>query len=128
MEIIAALFLDDIAARQVPGPATRLDLSGVQFSAAAPGPVPVTVAPHLVVLVWNPPGGEPFGALEVVFTRDGEQVARNVQALEIEPGKFNYRLVRAELPFDDYDTVVAECRLGAGTAPRVVPFTLLPPV
>jgi len=127
MEIIAALFLDDIAVRQVPGPAARLDLTGVQFSAPAPGPVPVTVAPHLVVLVWNPPGGDGFGALEVVFTRDGEQVARNVQALEIEAGKFNYRLVRAELAFDDYSTVIAECRIGGGPA-RVVPFTLLPPV
>lgn len=127
MEIIAALFLDDIQLRQVPGPATRLDLTGVQFSAPAPGPVPVTVAPHLVVLVWNPPTGEGFGALEVVFTRDGEQIARNVQALQIEPGKFNYRLVRAELAFDDYDTVVAECRVGDGPV-RVVPYTLLPPV
>lgn len=128
MEIIAALFLDDIATRQVPGPATRLDLTGVQFSAPAPAPVPVTIAPHLVVLVWNPPGGEALGALEVVFTRDGEQVARNVQALEIEPGKFNYRLVRPELTFDDYGTVVADCRLGAGSPPRLVPYTLLPPV
>lgn len=127
MEIIAALFVEDIQARQVPGPSTRLDLSGVQFSAPAPAPVPVTVAPHLVVLVWNPPGADAFGALEVVFTRDGEQVARNVQALEIEPGKFNYRLVRAELAFDDYDTVIAECRAGGGPV-RLVPYTLLPPV
>lgn len=127
MDIIAALFLDDIQLRQVPGPATRIDLTGVQFSAPAPGPVPVTVAPHLVVLVWNPPDGEAFGALEVVFTRDGEQIARNVQALEIEPGKFNYRLVRAELAFDGYDTVIAECRVGGGPS-RTVPYTLLPPV
>jgi hypothetical protein len=127
MEIIAALFIDDVQVRQVPGPATRLDLSGVQFSAPAPGPVPVTVAPHLMVLVWNPPGGDTLGALETLFLRDGEQVARNVQAFEVEPGKFNYRLVRAELAFDDYDTVIAECRLGGGPA-RIVPFTLLPPV
>jgi hypothetical protein len=127
MEIIAALFLDDIQLRQVPGPSTRLDLTGVQFSAPAPGPVPVTVAPHLVVLVWNPPDGEGFGALEVVFNRGGEQIARNVQPLQIEPGKFNYRLVRAELAFDDYDTVIAECRVDGGPA-RIVPFTLMPPV
>jgi hypothetical protein len=127
MEIIAAVFLDDIQLRSVPGPSTRLDLTGVQFSAPAPAPVPVTIAPHLAVLVWNPPGGDPFGALEVVFTRDGEQVARNVQALQIEPGKFNYRLVRAELGFDDYGTVVAHCRVAGGPA-RPVPYTLLPPV
>jgi hypothetical protein len=127
MEIIAALFLDDIQLRQVPGPSTRLDLTGVQFSAPAPGPVPVTVAPHLVVLVWNPPDGEGFGALEVVFNRGDEQIARNVQPLQIEPGRFNYRLVRAELAFDDYDTVIAECRVDDGPA-RIVPYTLLPPV
>lgn len=127
MEIIAGVFLDDIQTRQVPGPSTRIDLTGVQFSAPAPGPVPVTIAPHLVVVVWNPPQGEPFGALEVVFRRGEEQVARNVQALQIEPGKFNYRLVRAELSFDDYDTVIAECRVGDGPT-RLVPYTLLPPV
>ena len=127
MHIIAALFLDDLQLRQVPGPATRLDLTGVQFSAPAPGPVPVTVAPHLAVLVWNPPDGKPFGALEVVFKRGDEQIARNVQALEIEPSRFNYRLVRAELAFDDYDTVIAHCRVGEGPD-RLVPYTLLPPV
>lgn len=127
MEIIAALFLDDIQLRQVPGPATRIDLTGVQFSAAAPAPVPVTVAPHLVVLVWNPPGADAFGALEVVFHLDGQQIARNVQALEIEPGKFNYRLVRPELAFDDYGTVIAHCQVDGGPV-RLVPYTLLPPV
>ena len=63
---------------------------------AAPSPVPVTVEPHLVVLVRCPPTSR-HGALEVVYRRDGEQVARNVQPLQVEPGKFNYRLVRAEL-------------------------------
>ena len=135
MEIIAALFMDDIELRSVPGPSTRIDLAGIQFSAPAPSPVPVTVAPHLVVLVWNPPDGKNLGALEVVFTAgddpqaevDGEPLARNVQPLEIEPGKFNYRLVRAELPFDDYGSVLARCSIDGG-ATHVVPYTLLPPV
>jgi hypothetical protein len=155
MEIIAALFMDDIELRSVPGPSTRIDLAGIQFSAPAPGPVPVTVAPHLVVLVWNPPDGKQLGALEVVFHRaddvgntdrdpapdnvddrdtaddsadeSAEPLARNLQPLEIEPGKFNYRLVRAELPFDDYTTVLATCRIDGGR-PHVVPYTLLPPV
>lgn len=134
MRIIAALFMDDIQLRPVPGPSTRIDLSGIQFSAPAPAPVPVTVAPHLVVLVWNPPGGRDTAALEVVFTSGagteaevGEPLARNVQALQIEAGKFNYRLVRADLQFDDYGTVVARCRIDDG--PRhLVPYTLLPPV
>ncbi len=137
MEIIAALFMDDIELRSVPGPSTRIDLGGIQFSAPAPAPVPVTVAPHLVVLVWNPPEGKEFGALEVTFEyhgdgdgddeTDAEPLARNVQPLQIEPGKFNYRLVRADLEFDDYRTVVAVCRIDGGR-PHVVPYTLLPPV
>jgi hypothetical protein len=134
MQIIAALFMDDIELRSVPGPSTRIDLSGIQFSGPAPAPVPVTVAPHLVVLVWNPPGGKGVAALEVVFHRGDdlpaaagdEPVARNVQALQIEPGKFNYRLVRAELPFEDYGTVIAHCRIDDGPD-HPVPYTLLPP-
>lgn len=129
MEIIAAVFADDIQLRPVPGPATQIDLTGIQFSAPAPGPVPVTVGPHLMVLVWCPPDHSGFGALEVLFVRDGEEepVARNAQPLQIEPGKFNYRLVRAEIPFSEYGTVVAECRIDGGPVSRV-PYTLLPPV
>lgn len=132
VEIIAALFVDDIELRSVPGPSTRIDLAGIQFSAPAPSPVPVTIAPHLVVLVWNPPDGKDVGALEVVFRRQGadpeaEPLARNVQPLQIEPGKFNYRLVRAELAFDDYGTVVARCRIDGGRE-HLVPYTLLPPI
>ncbi|MGH1493231.1 MAG: hypothetical protein ACRBK7_28180 [Acidimicrobiales bacterium] len=137
MKIIAALFMDDIELRSVPGPSTRIDLAGIQFSAPAPSPVPVTVAPHLVVLVWNPPDGKDVGALEVVFTNESdsppndenpvEPLARNVQALQIEPGKFNYRLVRAELPFEDYGTIIAHCSIDGGPV-QVVPYTLMPPV
>ena len=127
MEILAALFIDDIALRPVDGPSTRIDLTGVQFSAPAPAEVPVTVEPHLVVIVHCPADDVGSGALEVVYRRDDEQVARNVQPLEVEPGKFNYRLVRAELTFDSYDTVEAHCRLDQGPV-TVVPYTLLPPV
>ena len=127
MEIVAALFIDTIELRQVPGPSTRIDLGGVQFSAPAPGPFPVTVAPHLVVLVRCPTDGKPSAALEVTFHRDGEQIARNVQPLAIEPGKFNYRLVRAELGFDEPGTVEARCRIDLGPV-TAVPYTVLPPV
>lgn len=126
MQIIAALFIDDIDLREVPGPATRIDLGGVQFSAAAPQEVPLTWAPHLVVIVRNPPDGTPNNVLEVVYRRDGEQIARNVQPLQIEPGKFNYRLVRGEIDFTEYGTVEAHCRLTDGET-IVVPYTLLPP-
>lgn len=127
MEIVAALFIDTIELRQVPGPSTRIDLGGVQFSAPAPGPFPVTVAPHLVVLVRCPPDGRANAALEVTFHRDGEQIARNAQPLAIEPGKFNYRLVRAELGFDAPGTVEARCRIDLGPV-TTVPYTVLPPV
>lgn len=126
MEIIAALFIEGIELREVPGPSTRLDLTGVQFSGPAPSPVPATIEPHLVVLVHCPPGGRGDGALEVVYRRDGEQIARNVQPLQVEPGKFNYRLVRAELSFEDYGTVEAHCRVDQGPI-TTVPYTLLPP-
>jgi len=127
MQIVAALFIEGIDLRQVPGPSTRIDLTGVQFSAPAPRAVPVTLEPHLCVIVRCAEGERAEAALEVVFRRDGEQIARNVQALAIEPGKFGYRLVRAELEFDAYGTVEAHCRIDMGD-PTVVPYTLLPPV
>jgi hypothetical protein len=127
VDIVAALFIDDIELRQVPGPSTRIDLRGVQFSAPAPGPLPVTVAPHLVVLVRCPPDEAGTGALEVIYERDGEQIARNVQPLQVDPGRFNYRLVRAELEFAELGTVEARCRVDLGPV-TVVPYTLLAPL
>ena len=126
MDIVAALFTESFNVRQVAGPSARLDLTGVYFSMAAPAPVPVTIEPHLCVIVRCAPGERADAALEVVFQRDGEQIARNVQPLSIEPGKFGYRLVRAELEFEDYGTVEAHCRLDDGHV-TVVPLTLLPP-
>ena len=126
MQIIAALFIDSIDVRQVPGPSTRLDLLGIQFSAPAPEPLPLTWAPHLCVIVHCPIGESPTAALEVQFLREGEQIARNVQPLEVEQGKFNYRLVRAELEFEEYGRVEAHCRIDLGPT-TVVPYTLLPP-
>lgn len=126
MHIIAALFIDDIDVRQVAGPSTRIDLGGVQFSAAAPTPLPVTWAPHLVVIVHAPVGSDGTGVLEVVYKRDGEQIARNVQPLQTPPGKFDYRLVRGEIDFTEYGTIEAHCRIGAQGPAVVVPYTLLP--
>ncbi len=110
----------------MPGPSTRIDLTGIQFSAAAPQPVPLTWAPHLCILVHCPPDESGVGALEVVYRRGEEEVARNVQPLQVEPGKFNYRLVRGEIDFDEYGTVEAHCRIDMGPV-TVVPYTLLPP-
>lgn len=127
MEILSALFIEGIDTRQVAGPSTRIDLSGVQFSAAAAEPVPLTLEPHLCVIVHCPIGSRETGALEVVYRRGDEQIARNVQPLQVEEGKFNYRLVRAELAFEEYGTIEAHCRIDMGPT-IVVPFTLLPPV
>jgi hypothetical protein len=127
MDIVAAVFIEEMEMRSVAGPSTRIDITGVHFSLAAPSPVPLTIEPHLLVLVRCRAEEAGQGALEVTYQRDGEQVARNVQPLQVEPGKFNYRLVRAQLEFTDYDTVEAHCRLDEG-ATVVVPLTLLPPV
>jgi hypothetical protein len=127
MQILAAVFIDDIEVRQVAGPSTRIDLKGIGFSFPAAQAAPITVEPHLVVLMHNNTEASAVGALEVVYERAGEQVARNVQPVEIESGKFSYRLVRAELEFDDYNTVEAHCRVDMGPI-IVVPYTLLPPV
>ena len=126
MRLIAALFIDTIELRQAAGPSTRIDLGGVKFSEVAPGPFPVTIEPHLVVLVHCPAGEKGEAALEATYHRDGDELARNVQLLAVEPGKFNYRLIRAELTFDEPGTVEAHVRLDQGE-PIVVPFTLLAP-
>ena len=127
MQILAAVYIDTIDIRPVPGPSTRIDLGGIKFSEAAPGPFPVTVEPHLVVIVRCPPDGTPNAVLETTYWRGGEEIARNVQPVQVEPGKFGYRLVRAELTFDEPGTVEALVRIDRAD-PVAVPFTLLPPV
>lgn len=127
---MSALFVENFNMRQAPGPATRIDLQGVMFSMAAPSPAPVTVNPHLVALIYCPPTEAGSGIFEVVYRRglddESEQVARNVGPFNVEPGKFMYRLVQAELDFPEYGQVFAHCRVDRGPW-TVVPFTLLPP-
>ena len=116
--------------RQAPGPAARIDLTGVMFSMASPAPVPVTIDPHLYALIWCAPDQQGSGVFEVSYRRsiDGEdvEIARNVSPFTVEPGKFTYRLVKAELEFETYGQVIAHCRVDRG-AWHLVPFTLLPP-
>lgn len=130
MQIVSALFVENFALRQAPGPSTRIDLTGAMFSMAAPQPVPVTVSPHLVALIFCPPDESGSGNFEVVF-RTGldeadEQVARNVSPFTVEPGKFTYRLVKGDLDFTEYRQIFAHCRIDRGPW-HLVPFTLLPP-
>jgi hypothetical protein len=136
VQIVSALFVENFEMRQAPGPSTRIDLTGAMFSMASPAPAPVTIAPHLVALIYCPADEPGQGVFEVVFRRqpDGvpedsseEHVARNVSPFTVEPGKFTYRLVRGELEFEDYSQVFAHCRIDRGPW-LVVPFTLLPPV
>lgn len=131
MQIVSALFVENFEMRQAPGPSTRIDLTGAMFSMAAPSPVPVTVSPHLVALIYCPAVEAGSGVFEVVF-RNGpdeadEQVARNVSPFTVDPGKFTYRLVRGELEFTEYRQIFAHCRVDRGPW-HLVPLTLLPPV
>ena len=131
MQIISALFVENFALRQAPGPSTRIDLTGAFFSMAAPTPVPVTIDPHLVVLIYCSPDEPGNSLLEVIFragpSADDEQLARNVSQFTVEPGKFTYRLVRGELLLTSYTQIFAHCRIA--TSPwHLVPLTLLPPV
>lgn len=132
MHIVAALFVENFEMRQAPGPSTRLDLTGAMFSMAAPSPAPVTIAPHLVALIYCPADEDGNGVFEVEYRptidpADGaEPLARNVSPFQVEPGKFTYRLVKGELEFGDYGQVFAHCRVGTGPW-LSVPFTLLPP-
>ena len=128
MDIVSALFAENIELRPAPGPSTRIDLTGIMFSLPAPNPPPVTIAPHLILLIRCRPDEEGQGILEVVFKDEkGEQVARNAQPFTVEPGKFTYRLVRGELTYEQLGTIEAHCRVGQGPT-TVVPLTLLPPV
>ena len=131
MDIVSALFTETFNLRTVEGPATRIDLSGVFFSMASPTPVPVTIEPHLMVLIRCRPDEPGNGILEVTFVDPSSgqdvEVAKNMSPFTVEPGKFTYRLVRAQLAFDSYTTIEARCKIGTGHE-TIVPLTLLPPV
>jgi hypothetical protein len=125
MQLVAALFVENIEFRQIPGPSTRIDLTGAFFSQPVDS-FPTTLTPHLVALVRAPADDTGTGTFSVVFERDGEEIARNVQPLEVEPGKFNYRLVRPELQFDEPGTIEATCSIVESGSTIVVPLTVLP--
>src|SRR2546423_135065 len=118
MDIVSALFSENIDLRPAPGPSTRIDLTGIMFSMAAASDPPVTITPHLVVLIRCRPDEDGEGILEVTFRDEqGEQVARNVSPFNVEPGKFTYRLVRGGAGGAD-----APRRSGCGSPPAA-PWT-----
>ena len=127
MDIVAALFVEGINQRQVPGPSTRFDLTGVMFSLLAPHALPVELDPHLVVFVRCPPDDPGTGTLEAEFLdANGKEVARNAQPVTVQPGKFGRLLVKASLTWEEYGTIEAHVKFTGGN-PVVVPLTLLPP-
>ena len=125
MEIVAALFVENINFRQVEGPSTRIDITGAFFSQKVDA-FPTTFAPHLVVLVRSPSDSTGTATLETVFVQDdGTELGRNVQPFDVEPGKFGYRLVRGELEIAAPCTVEARCRLIESESSVTVPLTLM---
>jgi len=131
VQVLSAFFIDTFEPKGAPGGATRIDITGVHFSLAAPSPVPVRVEPHLLALIHCQADEPGNGVFEVVFregyAEDSAELVRNVSPFTVEPGKLTYRLVRGELEFTSYRQIVAHCRVNREAWIRV-PFTLLPPV
>ncbi|MFM7410446.1 MAG: hypothetical protein ACKO3L_06545 [Actinomycetota bacterium] len=129
MHLVSTLFVENFEMRQSEGPSTRIDLTGAFFSTVAPSEPPFIFSPHLVALIYCEPSESGEGVFEVVFRKgpgeDDEQVARNVSPFRVDPGMFTYRLVKAELEFDDYGQVFAHCRVNRDPW-SILPLTLLP--
>lgn len=124
VDIVAALFVENLNFRQVPGPSTRIDITGAFFSEPV-AEFPAHLTPHLVVLVRAAADDSGVGTLEAVFMRDGDEVARNVQQFSVEPGKFGYRLVRPELEFPEPGVIEAHCTITESGSSVVVPLTAI---
>jgi hypothetical protein len=125
MEIVSALFAENISLRQVPGPSTRIDLSGIFFSIPQRD-FPTRLEPHLVVMVREPNTGGDISTLVVEFTLDDAVIATNRQSFAVEPGKFGYRLVKPDLVFDAPGTVYAKCEILESGSTVTVPLTVFP--
>ena len=128
MDIVAALFIDDIELRQVPGPSTRIDLTGVQFSAPAPGPVPVTSSPHLVRDRALPRPTRPATARSRCLpARRRADRPQRAAARRSSRASSTTAWCGPSSSSTTYGTVEAHCRIDLGPV-TVVPYTLLPPV
>ena len=78
-----------------------------------------------MVLVQCPAEHKGLAALEVTFHSDGKPLdIRNVQPINVEPGKFGYNLVQATLELSEPMTVEAHCRIDGGAVTKV-PLTIL---
>ena len=103
MRIVSALFVENFELRQAPGPSTRIDITGAMFSMAAPSPVPLTIDPHLVALIFCAPDGSGAGVFEVVFRQgEGEDdpiIGRNVSPFTVDPAVCENLPIFGEIKF-----------------------------
>jgi hypothetical protein len=128
MEIVSALFIEDVNFRQVAGPSTRIDITGAYFSTVIES-FPSTLTPHLLVLLRAENDDGRSGTLEVTFNREGsdEEIGRSRQPVFINPpGKFFRQLVRPELEFTEPGTIEARCVITETGSTVTVPLTVLP--
>jgi hypothetical protein len=129
MEIVAALFIENVNFRQdPPGGPTRIDITGAYFSTKL-GEFPATLTPHLLVLLRAESEEGRSGTVDVRFVRrdSGDEVGRHRQPQMISPpGQFFYQLVRPELSFDEPGTIDAHCEIPETGSTIVVPLTALP--
>ncbi len=126
MEIVAGLFIDDVKFRKDdPAGPTKIDITGAYFSTQV-AEYPVTLTPHLLVLLRAETEDGRSGTVDVRFVRraDGEEVGRHRQPQMISPpGSFFYQLVRPELSFDEPGTIDAVCEIPETGSKLVVPLT-----
>ena len=132
MQIVSALFVENFAMRQAPGPSTRIDLTGAMFSMAAPEAPPVTLSPHLVALIYCPADEAGSGVFEVIF-RKGMSRGRRADRPQRQPASPSIPASsptvwsKASWSSPSYGQIFAHCRIDKGPW-HLVPFTLLPPV
>jgi hypothetical protein len=127
MEIVAALYIEDVNFRQAAGGTTRIDITGAYFSTVVDS-YPSTLTPHLLVLLRAESEEARSGTLEVTFHREGsdEEIGRSRQPVFINPpGKFFRQLVRPELEFTEPGTVEARCTIVETGSRVTVPLTTL---
>lgn len=110
MEIVAGLFVEALNFREIEGGFTRIDITGAFFTQPLPE-FPASLEPHLVVLVHEPVDGTGQATLVTEFFIGDDVVARNVQPVAVEPGKFGYRLVRPQLEIPGPETIVTRCEI-----------------
>ena len=126
MQIVAALFIENIDFRREHGTApTKIDITGAYFSTEAAA-FPFSLTPHLVVLLRAEDETARTGTLHVTFAREGtdEEVGSHRASVDIRPpGKFFYQLVRPELTWPEPGTIEARCTIPETGSTVVVPLT-----